>query len=174
MLRMIGELEEFPIFSIRTGDVIGKLVEPIIKPGGLKVIAFYVESLRSSQELILGSEDIREVTPGGVIVDDSDKLMELDDLVRIQEVIDINFIIIGKRVLTESGGKVGKVQNYAVDDLNWEVAKLYSGRNILRDLSSTGKVIDRKQIVEVTDKKIVVRDATIKSQEGVWAASSVS
>lgn len=176
MLRMIGEFSELPIFSIRTSDVVGTLLDPIINPDGLKIIAFYAYPLRQNNEHILSVEDIREVTPGGIIVDDEDNLMELDDLVRIQNIIDLDFELPGKKVETQSHKKMGKVQNFAIDDITWNIQKLYAGRSIVKDFTQTGRVIDRSQIYEVTNKRIVIKDASekIKTKNRAWSTNQAT
>ena len=171
MLRMIGEFADVVVLSIRTGDVVGKVTAPIIQPEGLNVAGFFVKPLREREDKVLVASDVREIGLGGLIIDDEEKLMDKDDLIRLKDVIKIDYKIIGKKVQTDKGRKIGKAQDYAVDDLTWEIQKIYAGRSILSDLTSTGVVIDRKQITEVTDKKIIVNDVDEKATDKMVATS---
>jgi len=171
MLRMIEEFADVVVLSIRTGDVVGKVATPIIKPDGLSVAGFFVKPLRDREEKVLVVSDIREIGLGGLIIDDEEKLMDLEDLIRIQALVEIDYKIVGKKVETDKGRKVGKVQDYAVDDLTWDVQKIYPSRGILKEFSTTGTIIDREQIFEVTDKKIIVKDVDVQDAEPVMATT---
>jgi uncharacterized protein YrrD len=169
MLRMIEEFYDVVVISIRTGEVAGKVSSAIIKPDGLLIAGFFVKPLRERGEKVLVVSDIREIGLGGLIIDDEEKLMDLEDLVRIQALVEIDYQIVGKKVETDKKRKVGKVQDFAVDDLTWNVQKIYPSRGILKEFSTTGTIIDREQIVEVNDKKIIVKDVDINSAEPVVA-----
>jgi uncharacterized protein YrrD len=171
MLRMIEEFKDVVVLSIRTGDVAGKVTAEIVNPDGLSIAGFYVKPLRQSKDKILVVGDVREIGLGGLIIDDEEKLMDIEDLIRMQELIRIDYQVVGKKVYTESGNKLGKVQDFAVDDLTWDIQKIYPSRSIFKDLKSTGAVIDRVQITEVTDKKIIVKDASVKVTEQVMAST---
>jgi uncharacterized protein YrrD len=169
MLRMIEEFYDVVVISIRTGEVAGKVSSAIIKPDGLSIAGFFVKPLRERSEKVLVVSDIREIGLGGLIIDDEEKLMDLEDLVRIQALVEIDYQIVGKKVETDKKRKIGKVQDFAVDDLTWNVQKIYPSRGILKEFSTTGTIIDREQIVEVNDKKIIVKDVDINSAEPVVA-----
>ena len=172
MLRMINEFDGVSIISFRISDIVANISEPIIQPDGLTIIGFFVNPIRGGDRLVLMNEDVREVSNKGMIIDDAEKLMDLDDLVRIKEVVDLNFMIIGKKVETEKKHKVGKVQNFAIEDKSWLVKKVYVSSSILKDFTSTGRVIDRTQIVDVTDTKIVIKDSDEKVTEKAWATEA--
>jgi len=57
---------------------------------------------------------------------------------------------------------VGKVNDYAVDTSGMFVQKLYITQSLFKSLAGGNVGIDRSQIVEITDKKIVIHDTLQK------------
>ena len=72
--------------------------------------------------------------------------------------MDIKFELIGKPVYTQEKKRLGRVNDYAVDADSFSIQKLYISQSIMKNLTGTGLSLDRNQIVEITNKRIVVRD----------------
>jgi sporulation protein YlmC with PRC-barrel domain len=96
--------------------------------------------------------------PQGFVVDDHDVLVEPEHLVRLRQVMDMNFDLIGKQVVTVDKQKVGKVSDYATETTTMFVQKIYVSRSILKSLSTGTLSIDRTQIVEITPKRIIINE----------------
>ena len=88
-------------------------------------------------------------------------------MVRMKSVIDIHFDLIGKSVVTENSKRLGKIADYAVDESSYYIQKLYVNPSLLKGITNEQFIIDRSQIVEITNKKIIIQDPTIKSRSGV-------
>lgn len=158
MLQLSGSLIGQPVLSLRTGGVVATTVSPIINPNNLKIEGFYCTEAFSRKNLVLLYQDIRDVLPQGFVVNDVDVLASPDDLIRLKETMDIRFELLGKQVRTSSREKLGKVTDYATETTAMYVQKLYVGQSIFKSLSSASLSIDRTQIVEITDRHIVVQD----------------
>lgn len=144
---------------------------PIINPNNLKIEGFFCKG-SGRKQLILVTQDIREVMPQGIVVNDEDVLTDPAELVRLENLININFELVGKHVETTGGRKLGKVSDYATETESMYVKKLYVSQPIYKNLSGGNLGIDRTQIVEITDKKIVVSelDAKVPAHAGAIAA----
>lgn len=165
MLFLKERLENVPIMSLQTGARIAHTGEFVIDPRQMKVVAFYCEGPRLDiNPSILNVSDIREIGGLGIIVDSADVLMSPNDLVRLQEVLDYRFQLDGKRVVTESGQKLGTVANFTLDSTTLYVVKLHVRPGMWRSLMSTEMIIDRKQIIQVTDDEVTVRDANSREE----------
>lgn len=162
MLTLSAKFINRPILSLRVGHQVATALTPIINPNNLKIEAWYAQDLRSNARLILQQQSVREVIPEGIIINDFDELMPLEDLVRLQKIADLDFDLIGKPVETINKQKIGKVVDYAVEPETMMIVKLYLNQNIFKDFSGGGRVIDRKQIFEITDRKVVVKDTEIR------------
>jgi uncharacterized protein YrrD len=169
MLQLSGTIMNQPVLSLRTGREVAVATKPIINPNNLKIEGFYCRDSMEKKTLILVEQDIREMINEGYVVNDHDVLAEAEDLVRLKEVLHLNFDPIGKTVVTVSKEKLGKVNDYAVDVPGFFIKKIYVGHSLLKSLTGTQLGIDRTQIVEITDKKIVVQDLVQLSRAGVPA-----
>lgn len=159
MLKLSSTITDQPVLSLRSGGPIAVTTGPIINPNNLKIVGFYCkQSARDKQTQILLTEDIREWVPQGFAVNDHDSLSPPEDLVRLKQILAINFQLIGKSVYTQNKRRVGKVNDFALDDASFLIAKLYIGQSIVRNLSGNGLAVDRNQIVEINDKRIIIRD----------------
>lgn len=162
MLKFIGAYIGLEVDSIREEIGVAQVVDAILNPEGLQVVGFYCTVPSQGRELILLSEDIRESTFRSMKIDDSEVLQQPEDLIKYESVLDLNFNLVGKKIVTEDGKKLGKVADYAIDDVSWKVSKLYVNTNLLRDFKNASNVIDRRQIVQVTPKVVVVKSASEK------------
>lgn len=162
MLRKVGEYSGMSVVSLRSSSSVALINDPIIQPSGLKIVGFYVVQTNLRQEKILHIDDVRKVRLDAVLIDDLEDLVDAEDLVRLKQVISLNYQLIDKRVYSESGKRLGKVVDFAIDETSWEIQKIYVGRSIIKDLSHSALMIDRSQIIEVSDTKVIVRDPTEK------------
>lgn len=147
-----------PILSLRTGSPVALALRPIINPNNLKIEGFYCQDNRSKQQLVLVESDIREIITQGFVINDFDVLSEPGDLVRLKPIIGINFELMGKQVVTESKQRVGKINDFATDNSTFYIQKLYAGQSLVKGFSTGQLSIDRGQVVEITNKKIVISE----------------
>jgi sporulation protein YlmC with PRC-barrel domain len=161
MLQLSSRLYNCPILSLRTGGVIATAIEPIINPNNLKVEGFYCQDrFDKKMSLILLYQDIREVIPQGIVVNDHEVLTQQDDIIRLKDLINLHFTLLGKPVITESKAKIGKVNDFAVELESMFVQKLYVSQALRKSLSTSALSVDRTQIVEITDRRIIINDLT--------------
>jgi len=147
-----------PLLSLRTGSPIGIAVRPIINPSNLKIEGWYVEEHHNKDPMILLAKDLRDIIVRGLIVDDSDVLARPNELLRLQDVLKIDFQPIGKAVISNHRRHIGKVGDYAVEMDSLFIQKLYVEQSLFRSLSDGQLSIDRSQIVEISPKRIVVTE----------------
>lgn len=134
--------------------------EPVINPHNLKILGWWCKERGKSEPLILLVDDVRQMTPQGLAIDGEHDLSTPQELVRHKEILDIKFQLIGKTVKTKRR-KLGKVNDFSYND-GMFVQKLYVSAPIIKLLASTDThLIDRTQIVEITDDYILVRDTEV-------------
>ena len=171
MLQLSNALLNVPVLSLRTGSPVATALEPIINPKNFKIEGFYCEDIFDKQELILLYQDIRDILPNGFVVDDHEILAEPDELVRLKDVLDMRYVLIGKPIETVSKDKVGKVSDYAVETTTMYIQKIYAHQSLLKSLTGGTLSIDRNQIIEVTDKKIVINELLKTAPAGATVAA---
>lgn len=171
MLKLSGSLLNQPVLSLRTGDTIAVSESLIINPNNLKIEGLYCIDNRSRQRLVLLTQDIRDSIQQGLVVDDYTALTEPLDLIRLEPILKLEFELIGKPVQTAKKQKVGKVTDFAADDQTLYIQKLYVSQSLIKSLSNGQLSIDRNDIVEVTNKRIVIKELQRPTNSGVTATA---
>lgn len=156
-----------PVLSLRSGGVIGIAINPVINPNNLKIEGWYAKNNLERTQSILPSREVRDFIPKGIVVDDYTALTPMEDIIRMKDIVELEFELITISVITESNKKLGKVVDYAVDDDGFFIKKLYVNPPILRGLMKNQLIIDRDVIVEITTSKIVVKDAYVTNYQNV-------
>lgn len=171
MLMLSKSLVNQPVMSLRSGSQVAVAVGPIINPHNLKILGWWCRAA-GGKRLVLLSEDVREVMPSGLAVNDEDDLSAPEDLVRHSEILGIEFDLLDKPVKTKRQ-KLGKVSDFSYNE-GMFVQKLYVARPLHKVFSAEDTlIIDRTQILEVTDHYILVRDTEVKATAEEFAAAPV-
>jgi len=171
MLVLGSRLINCPIMSLQTGGKLGIAVQPVINPDNLNILAYKVEGpLLTTNPSYLLASDIREFGQLGLIINGSDELVGLDDVVTIKRLLDLRFALIGLQVIDQQKHKLGRVNDYTIDTDNYSIQQLSVRRGLLRGITDTGLLINRSQIVEINNSAIIVRSATVTTAEPVMQA----
>jgi sporulation protein YlmC with PRC-barrel domain len=158
MLQLSASLLNKSVMSLRTGSPIATIIGPIINPDNLKVEGFYCQDRFNKSQLILLSQDIRDILPQGFVVNDHDVLVEAEDLVRLKDVIALSFELTGKQVVTVSKKKIGKVSDYATETESMFIQKIYVAQSVLKSFTGGSLSVDRTQVQEITPRKVIISD----------------
>ncbi len=177
MLISNSQLVDCPVLSLHIGTEIARVVEPIIDPDSLKIIAFRVEGKMVRAEEtgdILPVDSVREFSRMGLIIDSIDELTKSDDIVKIQQVLRLNFNLIGLKVVTkQKKSKLGKIIGFTLDVESWHVQQIVVQRPVLKAFFDPELRISRQQIVEVNDYQVVVKDEHEKVKSKVQKTTPV-
>ncbi len=166
MLMLSQRLLEKPVMSLQTGTEIAHTKQAIIDPASLQVIGYFVESkIKKEDDLILKTQDIREVSQVGLIIDSIDEILSESDLLRIKEITKLQFALIGMLVIDEKKRKLGKVIDYGIDPRSFMIHQLHVKQPILKSFHVAEVLINRTQIVEINDNEIIVKEASVREAE---------
>jgi len=161
-----------PVMSLRLGGQVALAVEPIINPHNLKIVGWWCKA-PGGQQLVLLADDVRDVMPDGLAVNDEEALSAPEDLVRHSDVLNIKFQLMDKLVRTKRN-KLGKVSDFSYNE-GLFVQKLYVAKPLTKIWSAEDTlIIDRTQIIEVTDHYIMVRDTEVHATADDLAAAPVA
>jgi sporulation protein YlmC with PRC-barrel domain len=170
MLQLSASLLNKSVLSLRTSSTIATITGPIINPDNLKIEGFYCQDRFDKRQLVLLFQDIRDVLPQGYVVNDHDVLAEPEELIRLQKVMELDFELIGKPVVTVNKEKVGKVSDYATETGTMYVQKLYVAQSIIKSLAGGSLSVDRSQIQEITPRSIIISELINKAPATAPAA----
>jgi sporulation protein YlmC with PRC-barrel domain len=169
MLQLSSAFANANIMSLRTGTAVAQVTRPLINPNNLKLEGFFCTDVYHKVELVLLYQDIRDFLPQGFVVDDHDVLADPDELVRLKDIIKLNFQLIGMPVVTENKDKIGKVADFATDVTTMYVQKLYVTRSMFKSFTSGQLSVDRTQVIEISKSRILIHDPLQGTPAGATA-----
>lgn len=153
--RLIGT----SILSMQSAGSVGSIAAPIVDPSSFKILAFYLTGpLINDSNNILDIKSIREYSRLGCVIDSINELVEKNDVVKISEIIDLGFNPIGLKVETKKGSKLGHVIDFTVTSEDFMIQQIIVKRPLIKSFTDPELTIPRKEIVKVTDYKIIVKD----------------
>ena len=169
MLQLSSAFANKNIMSLRTGTPVAVVTKPIINPDNLKIEGFFCEDTFTKDELVLLYQDIRELLPQGFVIDDHAVLAQPDELVRLKSLMDLDFQLIGMQVVTNDKHKIGKVADYAAEVETMYVQKLYVSRPVFKSFTTGQLSVDRNQIIEINNTRILINDPLQGTPAGATA-----
>lgn len=163
MLLPLDRLLQTAVMSLQTGVELARVKYALIDPRDLTIVAYELEGHNLDQHpSYLRPIDARELSHLGFIVDSNEEFVGVDDVIRIREVIDFGFDLIGLEVVDNQKRKLGKVVSYAIDSGSFSVQQLSVRRPLLKSFGETELLINRSQIIEVSDTTVKVASADTK------------
>lgn len=162
MVKLISDIigSKLLLFQERVllGEITGCIIDP--KDGaflGLKII----DSIEKSPKVIPLNE-IKGFGPDFVMIKDMKSLSEPSDVVRIEKALKIDPRIIGEKVETECGQKLGKVEDATIDIKFSSLGRLYVRPKGIFSFFAKQLIIPAKKIVEIKKNLIIVSDEFAK------------
>ena len=159
MLVTASNLINTPVLSMQSASTIGYIDAIIVNPSSFKIIAFYLSGpgVNKAQN-ILDAVSIREYSSLGIVIDSADELVSPTDVIKISKVIELNFSLIGMKVETKKGTKLGRVIDFTTTSDNFSIQQIIVRRPLIKSFSDSELTIPRREIVEITDHKVIVKD----------------
>jgi len=150
-----------PVLSLHTTEPLGVVIQEIVDPNSLSITAFFLDGPEIGDGEtgdILETRSIREFSRIGMIIDSSDELISDGDVIKLDEIIKLNFNLPGLKVVTKKGTNLGKIVDFTVDTDTFKVLQLVVKRPRLKGFIDPELIIPRSEIVEITDYEIIVKD----------------
>ena len=155
--KMIG----MPVLSLHVGGAIAKTTHAVIDPDTLGVVAYELEGpiIKNDPDVgnILDVTDIRDLSGDGIIVDSADRFTTREDVVKFDKIMKLHFDLVGLKVVTQDGKKVGRVSDYTLDSNSMIIYQLIVQRPFISSLIDPTLTINRSQIIEIDDYKVTIR-----------------
>jgi len=151
-----SRLENVPVFSLQTGRMIARTARIIVDPDKLKIVGFAIPYGRQTK--ILSTMSIREFSRVGMVIDSVEELVDPDDIIQIKKILSLNFNLIGLKVETRKKTHLGKVAGFSCTDDNFMIQQIRVKKPTLRSFTESELLIPRKEIVEITDYKVIIKD----------------
>jgi sporulation protein YlmC with PRC-barrel domain len=156
------------------GAMIGLVENLIICPDDGSLAGITIREGFGKKSLkTLSTKDILGISSEFYLIPSYNLLGDLDEIVRLKEILDRGIPITGNKVYTQSGTFLGKVFDYTLDLTSFKISRLYVRPTLLGGLAKQ-YIIDYKNIISIEKNRIVVVDATSKGAETVLSKNVVS
>jgi uncharacterized protein YrrD len=161
MYILSAQLKRLGVLSLQTGQSVATTTEPIIDPANLTVVALGLAMPQTTQPVIM-TADVRQLARDCVVIDSQDEISEAGEIVRLDQLLAQNFKLIDLPVFTESGRRLGKVEDFTMEVETYRIKKVYVKRPLLLSIAASNLVIDRDQVIEATPRQLTVSEAWVK------------
>ncbi len=165
MQKFASALLNKKIFCFHTGRSIANVSGFIVDKSSLEIAILEVITLEKNEKKYVLTSDIRTISNNLIIINSEEDIVEANELVRYSDIIKENYKITRSKVVNQDNRKLGSVSDFTIDYENFKLSKLYVKTTILKRLIRTDLIIDRKQIVDVKDKTIIVKSTSIKTKQ---------
>lgn len=157
MLLAGSRLINTPVMGLQTGGELARTSQPVIDPHTLEVLAYEVDGpLLDLHPSLLRIADVREFSDIGIIIDSSDEFVTPDDIIKLGQIYNLHFDVMGMTVIDEKKRKLGKVNGYTLDTNGFIIQQISVKRPLFKSLNDTELLIHRTQITEINNDAIVV------------------
>lgn len=170
MLIAGSRLIDAPVMGLQTGSELARTSKAIIDPRTLEIVAYELTGpLLDIHPSALRIADVREFSEIGLIVDSSDEFVSPIDIIKLNEIYKLDFVLVGMSVIDEKGHKLGKVDGYTIETGGFLIQQLSVKRPLLQSFNDTQLLIHRTQITEINNTAIVV-NSEVKVQPLIQTA----
>lgn len=166
MLILSSKLKSTPVLSLQTGSQLATIGEPLIDPVSLKIVAYKLENNTvAPEEMLIRIAEIRELSRIGFIIDSADDFILPTDVIKIKELIDLNFDLKGMKVVDQKSAKLGSIIDFTINLSDFSVQQLIVKRPLLKSFNHPELVIPYNKIVMIDDEKVVVKSETESAED---------
>jgi uncharacterized protein YrrD len=167
MLYFNSGLIGLPVREARSGNTVALVEKLIIDPRSFTLAALQLTTL-AKEKFFLVTDSIAELSlKHGIFFSDTDAISLLPDLPRLEEVLELGFDLLKLPVRTQGGKKqrpqkLGHVEDFVIDDSSFAVFQVIVKRGLLSSLMPE-LAINRQQILELTNRELIVEDTYAKA-----------
>jgi sporulation protein YlmC with PRC-barrel domain len=164
MYALASKLIGLPILSLQNAETITRVTDLVMAIESLEVIAVICEPHpQIGKHPVLLLRDVRQVAIDCLLVNTAEDLVEAEDIVRLAPLLERGFDPRGLRVVTDLKRRIGTVEDYTINLQTYHLQKIYVRQSLVHSWMGASLIIDRAQILEVSEREFVVRDATVKT-----------
>lgn len=152
MLIELLTFSKMSVGALEESSMVGKVYRLAIDPLEQKLIGFSVKTGGYFSKIyIVSMMDVVDIDKNGVVINSKSSMLDRGEVVRIDDILEKKFSIIGLRIVDKKGAKIGRVQDAVVDTTTGDIVRIYSSSFASR------RIFERSQIEEITFFEVVVK-----------------
>lgn len=150
-MKKTRELKGMPVLTLQEGERLGQVRELILDPVARQVVALVLDRRVGGEDQIIATANIRNVGSAAITVENRSSLIPLSGIPRFQELARMGKPIHGKMVLSETGARLGQVDDLEVDVQTFRLVSL-----VLKGFLRRGQVISTDLVRTIGADAIIV------------------
>ena len=161
MKKWFTDLIGTPIALRKTPFKVGRLLELVVHPDDGSLVALITTKRRAIAPVDLGPFERDMFT-----VREPDVLIPPSELVRLKSLPKEKRRLLGKNVVTKSGQRLGRTYDLAFDMETFSLVQFLVTRKWFLFLTLEKRILSFKDIVEITEEAIIVKDRSATQKVG--------
>lgn len=171
MLIEISKVRGLPTGAIDEGALIGTVKQAVVSPEAARVIGFLVKikGLFRGQKVI-SFQDVVDIDTQGLVINSRDNLVSENEIVRIKELVDSRFSLIGLSARTKNKKYLGRVSDAVIESTSGDIIRVYV------KYFWDERIFERSMIHEIKKDEIILTfddKKKVKKKQAVMAAEKV-
>lgn len=154
-LVLASSLKGLPIASIQDNAKVGAVKSALIDTKSGNILGMVANQGLFTPPNFIAFNDIKSISRDGLVVQSKDDIVAISDVVKAKEVYDKGFPIIGLKVKTKSGKRLGRVTDLALSLEMGCIAQFYVSAFL------SERIINRTKVINITKKGVTVEDDTL-------------
>lgn len=154
------------IMSLQTGGELARTSSAVIDPYRLVIRAYKLTGaqLEEPDNSYIRIEDVREIGNIGFIIDSNDEIICGTDIIKLKKLIDLDFSLVGLKVIDQAENKIGTVIDYSIDVSTFMIYQLVVKRPFWQSFNDPELIIDRSKIIELNNQRVIIKDNVEKAE----------
>lgn len=152
-----------PVISEQAEGPVTLMKEPLISPedGGILAIGLV------GSKKVISVRDIRKWDLEGIKITDETAIIDRDELLKLSEFSPAQTKIFTKDVIQEDGTLLGLVHDFVFDTEIGQLVQLYVVKKVFLFFTVEKRIIDYREIIEITEDAIVVKNDLRGEKESI-------
>ena len=156
MQKLYSEIIGMPVLTEYSDRPSAFIQDIIIDPENGSVLAFRVK-----RNHIIVPYDVESIGRA-LIIADSNRILPIAEVLRVENVFNMNINIIGARVITEKEKiEIGHVVDYEINTTTMSLTKIHSAKTFLF-FRFNDRIISYKNIVKINKHSILIKESLRK------------
>ena len=173
-MKLASEIKNIDIYSLYEKEILGVVDNIILDPTSGSFVAITIKGKDVNKKTnMISSHDIKHLGNEVLVVESRETVTGKEDLPKAYEIKQDRIRILGNKVITKSGKKIGIVTNFALDTHLTKLSRIYVSKNRLISFLGGDLIFTYNKIIKIKKNKIVVKDYVDKVKEKTSSSVSI-
>jgi len=156
-----------PVFAQKEEEQTGRVLEVIIDPQNGRLLGFLVVQPFLKPRLV-SEMDVSQILSEGLLINSVDSLIEPTEIVKVGEIIKEKIKILGAKAETESGKRLGRIEDFVFETQTRLMVKIY----IRGGLFLPSLILPAEGIVKIEKGRVVFADQILEHSKTAEAITT--